>query len=163
MTPESPVELVSARTYYLLIGLPGAGKSAWAAQQAGCVVVSRDEVRRFLYGNRLGQRDDEAVFREVLKLRVREGDADIVIDGCHAYRRERVGVVETIRCSETSLDYRVVGVLFDVAWDVCLARNEALEPEARVLVPDMQRLRAALRANDPKAEGIFDQVLVVRE
>ena len=163
MTPESPVETESTRTYYVLIGLPGAGKSTWAARQAGCVVVSRDEVRRFLYGNRLGQRDDEAVFREVLKLRVREVNADVVIDGCHAYRRERVGVVETIRCSETRLDYRVVGVLFDVAWDVCLARNEALEPEARVLVPDMQRLRAALRANDPKAEGIFDQVLVVRE
>ena len=54
-------------TLYILIGLPGSGKSTWAAMQKDCIVLSSDEYREKLFGDATDQAHNAEVFNALRK------------------------------------------------------------------------------------------------
>ena len=56
----------------LTVGVPGSGKSFWAAQQTGAVVVNRDEIRKELTGDERNHQYEMEV-TDVAYMRVRTG------------------------------------------------------------------------------------------
>ena len=57
--------------FYMLVGLPGSGKST-IAQKLNCKVFSSDSLRKELWGNENTQGDNSQLFNELLKERVAE-------------------------------------------------------------------------------------------
>lgn len=115
----------------LLVGLPGSGKSTWAAQfirdNPGYRIVSTDAIRAELYGNAAVQGEWRQVWGEVQQ-RWREGLQDIatgqldglIYDATNACRRQRRSVIAAAR----ALGYGPIFVYwFDVPLSVCLRRN----------------------------------------
>lgn len=56
----------------LTVGVPGSGKSFWAAQQQGAVIVNRDEIRKELTGDERNHQHEMEV-TDVAYMRVRTG------------------------------------------------------------------------------------------
>lgn len=105
----------------LTIGLPGSGKTTWAVQQAGAVIVCRDDLRK-PYGSETPLRERE---RRVAKERDRlvtkhlhEGATVIVADTNLAPKvRRRLAALADWH--EAPVEY----VVFDVSLAECLKRN----------------------------------------
>lgn len=78
-------------TLYVLMGLPGAGKSTWAAAQQNTVHVSSDAIRKELFGSELVHIFNKSVmgiFRIRVRKALRQGN-DVVADTCHMTRQQR--------------------------------------------------------------------------
>lgn len=78
-------------TLYVLMGLPGAGKSTWAAAQKNMIHVSSDGIRKELFGSELIHIFNKSVMG-IFRIRVRKAlhqGHDVVADTCHMTRQQR--------------------------------------------------------------------------
>ncbi|MCS7026203.1 MAG: AAA family ATPase [Bryobacteraceae bacterium] len=141
----------------LLVGLPGSGKSTWAARQ-NLPVLSSDEIRRLLLDDPADQRANRRVFqilRFLLKQRLALRRALSCVDATHLTRAERrpyLALAEIYDCE-------VEAVFFDVPLEVCKDRNRS---RSRV-VPEDVLDRMAARLEPPTLEEGFTRLQVVRE
>ena len=111
-------------TLYVLVGLPGSGKSHWAhtyADRVGAAVVGSDEVRNDFRADGRDPLDGDVVFAEV-EQRTRahlQADRSVILDATHALRRYRHYAVNLAR------EQRVpcVAIWFDVPLSAALERN----------------------------------------
>jgi predicted kinase len=111
-------------TLYVLIGLPGSGKSTWARENAAhlrAVVVGSDEVRREFQASGQNPLNGDAVFAEVER-RARtllQTDQSVILDATHFLRKYRTYALHLAGdcCA------RRVAIWFDVPLDICLQRD----------------------------------------
>lgn len=140
----------------MLVGLPGSGKSFWAARQ-GVGVLSSDAVRALLTGSETNQDVNPLVFetlRFLLTMRVQAGAEATIIDATSLTARERRAWVRFARSLGCSAD----AVFFDTPAKTCKARNKA---RSRV-VPDDVMIRFAARLTPPSLKEGFTQVIVIK-
>lgn len=140
----------------VLVGLPGSGKSTWAARQ-NIGILASDAVREILTGDPENQTANRLVFptlRYLLGMRVEAGMTATILDATSLTPKERkvwTRTAETLNCDAEA-------VFFDTPLAVCKARNTA---RSRV-VPDDVMDRFAVRLVQPtEAEG-FTKVTVIR-
>ncbi|MDP8980663.1 MAG: AAA family ATPase [Acidobacteriota bacterium] len=126
----------------VLVGLPGSGKSTWAARQ-GATPVSSDEVRRMIADDAGIQTIHRLVFATVRHLvlqRLAAGCAVTYIDATNLTRRERRQYIKLAQLHGCDIE----AVFFDVPLEVCMERNrgrsrvvpeEAMREMTRRLVP----------------------------
>jgi len=133
----------------VLVGLQGAGKSTWVAENlAGThVVVSKDH-----WPN---ARRREARQQRVVAELLAEG-ASVVVDNTSPSPAERAPLLELAAVAGVP----VRAVFLDVPLEVCRARNEARAGRARV--PDVGLASTAARLSPPTTAEGFEQVQVVR-
>ncbi len=111
-------------TLYVLIGLPGAGKSTWARQNVDrlhAAVVGSDEVRREFQANGQNLLNGDQVFAEVER-RARSllrADQSVILDATHFLRKYRTYALHLA----DDCHARRVAIWFDVPLDLCLQRN----------------------------------------
>ena len=111
-------------TLYVLIGLPGSGKSTWAqanAARLGAVVVGSDEVRREFQASGQNPLNGDAVFAEV-EHRARallHTNQSVILDATHFLRKYRTYTLYLAGDTHA----RRVAIWFDVPLDICLQRN----------------------------------------
>jgi predicted kinase len=140
----------------VLVGLPGSGKSTWAARQ-GTGVLSSDAVRALLTGDDQNQAVNRLVFptlRYLLEMRVKAGMETTILDATSLTPKERrawVRAAEALGCEAEA-------VYFDTPLALCKSRNVA---RSRVVPEDVMDRFAARLIPPSEAEG-FTRVTIVR-
>jgi predicted kinase len=140
----------------LLIGLPGSGKSTWAARQ-NYATLSSDAIRGWLADDPADQTIHRRVFgtlRYLLRQRLELRRPVTFIDSTSLTRRERRPYIKLADLYDCDIE----AVFFDTPVEVCLERNRA---RSRV-VPVEAILDMAGRLTPPSVEEGFARITVVR-
>ncbi len=137
----------------MLVGLPGSGKSTWAASRKRAVVLSSDQMRLLLSGSETNQRIHGRVFaamRYLLRERLRLEQALTVIDATNIRRKDRKPFLKIAQ----AFGARVEAIYFDVPLETALQRNSG---RAR-RVPEVAIRAMAARLQPPLLEEGFAAV-----
>lgn len=146
----------------LLIGLPGSGKSTWAARfrtdNPGYLLVSTDSLRAEIYGDEAIQGSWPTVW-SVVQQRWRYGLVGIqqgslkgvIYDATNVRRRYRRQVLTAARESGFA---PLLAYWFDVPLDVCLTRNSLRSRQVPEAV--LHRMDRYLQAAPPALEDGLD-------
>lgn len=140
----------------VLVGLPGSGKSTWAARQ-NIGILASDAVREILTGDPENQAANRLVFptlRYLLAMRVKAGMTATILDATSLTPKERkvwLRTAEALGCDAEA-------VFFDTPLEVCKARNAG---RSRVVPDDVMDRFAARLVQPTEAEG-FSKVTSVR-
>lgn len=109
--------------FYMLVGLPGSGKSYYTQNLKGAKVFSSDDIREELSGDINNQDINKQVF-EVLHKRVidclKKG-YDCVYDATNVVRKRRVDFLGKL----SDIDCEKICVVILTDYDVCLFNNKA--------------------------------------
>lgn len=152
------------------VGLPGSGKSTWAAQ-SGLTIVERDIIRRSLVKNFSWETWDFSLEDKVSELwtkSVRQSAdecQDIVVADTHLIQKNRRESLEVIM----GMGYEIEVALFDIPAAVCQERNlrrprdQVVLPQAfRKMEPEFYRSRQTL-AQECSALDIPLRVIVLTD
>lgn len=141
---------------FVLVGLPGSGKTTWLTQQCKAA-LSSDAIRAMLTGDEANQEHNRLVFsvlRRLVQARCVAGCPETWIDSTALTRRERrtwVRLAEILGCP-------VEAVFFDTPVEVCQARNAT---RLRVVPPGAMARMAGLLTPPSLDEG-FERIAVIR-
>jgi predicted kinase len=152
----------------LLIGLPGSGKSTWAAQWVAHYpdsrVISTDEIRSRLYGDPAIQGNWRQIWREVERqmqqvvAEIFQGRLQVAIyDATHTVRRQRreaIGLARQVGFTD------ITGVWLDTPLALCLERNQQRDrqvPEAVIL-----HMHRCLQDAPPAIDDGCDQITIIQ-
>ena len=125
-------------TLYILIGIPGCGKSTFADHiQNGIntVWIARDKIRF-----KIVKEDEEyfshesEVFQKFVDnivFSLKDG-LNVIADATHINMSSRRKLIYAI--DKKFNNYKIIYVIFDISFDICLARNNARE--GRACVPE---------------------------
>lgn len=133
---------------YVLVGLPGSGKSTWLANE-GHTAISSDEIRRLLSDDPTNQSIHARVFstvRYLLRHRLELCRPATYVDATNLTRKERRPYVQL--AAKYNAD--VQAVFFDVPVAICQQRNRA---RSRVVPEEVIAAMAAKLAPPSEAEG----------
>jgi predicted kinase len=152
-------------TLYVLIGLPGSGKSHWAqttADRIGAIVVGSDEVRAEFQARGQNPHDGDAVFAEVER-RARaylQSDRSVILDATHYQQRYRTYAINLAR----QLRIPCVAIWFDTSLAEALQRNgwRTGDRFGEQRVPD-HVIRDMAARFDPPGRDEFDRVVTIRD
>lgn len=149
----------------LLIGLPGSGKSTWAAklQQEGPdrILISTDAIRAQLFGDEaiqgpwvLIQQELQRQMQQAVQAIRQEQAKDAIYDATHAVRRQRRQAIAQARAIGFT---QINGIWLDPPLQVCLDRNQRRDRQ----VPDViiQRMYRRLTGAPPSLNDGFDRLV----
>jgi len=139
-----------------LVGLPGSGKSTYAAN-AGGFSLSSDEIRRWLSDDPANQEIHSRVFavlRNLFKHRLELRRPLTHIDATNLTPRERRPYIKLAELYDADIE----AVFFDVPVDECQRRNRARDR----VVADAVIVAMAARMVRPTVEEGFSRVSFVR-
>lgn len=126
-------------TIYVMVGIPGSGKSTWAREQCAsrkAVIVNRDAIRSMLTGNSqkmvgdstfeelVTRIEDDAVYNAI------NSEKNVILDATNTRVKATVRRMDSLAAS--ALRYngpfpKIVPVVMDTPFDECLARNAQRE------------------------------------
>ena len=135
-------------TVLVLVGLPGSGKSTWAAAQP-ITVLSSDAIRQLLSDDVNNQQIHKVVFRTLrflLRRRLELGAPATIIDATSLLPAHRKPWIKLAH----SLGALAEAVYFDTPLEDCLRRNAA---RSRVVPPEAITSLAAKLRPPTLAEG----------
>jgi predicted kinase len=147
--------LADARRVVILIGLPGSGKSTWAARQP-YAAISTDELRRWLRDDATDQTIHRQVFamaREFLRRRMELGAQVSIVDATSLLRKHRRPFIKLAAMYGCECE----AIWFKVSLDECLRRNAA---RAR-RVPEDVIVQLAARLQPPTFDEGFRRITVI--
>ena len=150
-------------TLYILIGVPGSGKSTYAEElyqksERGICLVSSDQLRKSLYGDESCQNDPKRVFgiaHRVIKNQLSHG-FDVIFDATNIYKRDREKIIKEI-LFEVKREIRFVAIYFDTPIETCIARQELRERK----VPTKVIEKMARQIDKPTFEEGFDIIKTI--
>lgn len=141
-------------TLWILIGLPGSGKSTWAEQfsqsSPPMQLISTDQIRRLLFGHEATQGPWLKVWQHVVQ-QMQYSVAEMhlhnlsgaIYDATNVQRRGRRKVIQTARAIGFT---RITAVWFDVPIPLCLQRNAQ---RSRQVPPEVVRAMSLQLAGAP--------------
>ena len=147
------------QTLYMMVGLPGSGKSYHAEEalinDGNTEIVSSDEIRKELFGDENDQTHNNEVFNEVHN-RIKKlfaAGKNVVYDATNLSRKRRGAFLNTI-----PKEIRKVAVVMCTELDVCLKQNAQRERK----VPEEVIMRMLKHMTVPTTEEGFGCVHYTR-
>ena len=122
----------------IAIGIPASGKTTLLrpfAERHGLVVISRDEIRKELFGDPLARNDQMRVWTEADK-RAQDtlsAGRSVILDSTFAERAKRASVIASARAAGAQ---RVIGIIFSISPEVAKERNRLRDVQVREDVID---------------------------
>lgn len=117
---------MSRPNFYMMVGLPGSGKSTYARENIeGAVICSSDSIREELIGDINSQEKNEEVFR-ILHKRVKDtlkSGKSVVYDACNISSKRRKAFLDELK----NIDCYKVCYIMATPYDRCRGRNSARE------------------------------------
>ena len=156
MRTSKLVQLIHSRPELtVMVGLPGSGKSHYAKQQKGVLVVSSDDIRKEL----LGSEDDQSNNAEVFKIyskRIREaiiGGRSVIADATNISMKSRKTVAPMMKLAHHSKT-----IVMATPVHACLKNDENRSRSVGPLV-----IYKMLKAFEPpiRQEG-FDEIIFIK-
>ena len=138
--------------YYLMVGIPGSGKSTYVAD-LGCRIVCPDTIREV---HQVGSPEAFAIARQQIKEALEAGK-DVVFDATntlHQYRAEMIA-------AGNSYADKTICIWMDVPIEVCIARHlERMNSGVRTTLPIevSERMSGQLVDNPPDLSEGFDEI-----
>lgn len=149
---------------YLMVGIPGSGKSWYAkgflANHENTVYISRDSIRfKFLEENDEYFSRENAVFNSFVSL-IKEhlySNENVIADATHLNRRSRMKVLDNLDLSKI----KICMVYMDVPLDICLERNSKREGHAKVPPVIIKNMYKNLTYPDKKEREYYDTIITI--
>ena len=136
-------------TLYVMVGIPGSGKSTWAkAHLTNADYISRDVVRLSIIKDNedLFSHEDEVYdkFVDILADGLRAG-RDMIADATHMSHGARHKLIRALTKAKMTPDqYNIIFVMMDTPVNECIARDEKREGRAHVTASVIQRMYKSL-------------------
>lgn len=144
-------------TLYVLVGLPGSGKSTWAQKQNQdkVSVISTDKIRLVCFGNEQDQTHNGRVFDIAYCTLRGKGmeNENCIFDATNLDRKTRKRIFKELK----SYFAKFVAIYFDVPLEICLERNAM---RTRV-VPSHVIENMAKKLEKPTAQEGFSGVFTI--
>lgn len=149
---------MSGKFLLMTIGLPRSGKTAWVKRNLNPedVVVSGDEIRKIVYGQRFWQ-DGETLMLAISSLFMRmlmEQGKTIIVDECNVTRKCREPILEMAK----RYGYYAIGAIFPTSKEECLRRADITNDD--IIKPVIERMAANYQA--PELYEGFDELVQVQ-
>lgn len=149
-----------------LIGIPGSGKSTWAAdfrQTCPCLLISTDQIRAELFGDAAIQGDWRLVWAVVQQRfqqavqQIQAGQIELALyDATNVKRRYRRDLIQVARSSGFN---HITGVWLNPPLAVCLERNR--NRSRQVPEPVIDRMHRQLWGAPPRLREGMDRLQYV--
>ena len=140
--------------FYMLVGLPGSGKSQIAEEyrQHYVCVHSSDAIRKELYGDETDQKHNAEVFAELHKRikRCLSDGFDTVYDACNINKKRRAAFLKELK----NIDCEKICLCVMTPYEICLERNKARERS----IPEHAIRKMYLNWCPPDVAEGFDRV-----
>lgn len=144
--------------FYMMVGLPGSGKTTFAHNiEKGAVVISSDIIRKELWGSEEKQGDNKIVFEELEK-RVMENlaaDKSVVYDATNIKAKKRKDFLYRLRKIP---NVNTVCMLMSVPYEQCLERNN----ERGRVVPEEVIERMYMNFEIPQIREGWNQINIIQ-
>lgn len=113
--------------FYMMVGLPGSGKSFTAESIPNAVVHSSDAIRAEVLGDENDQTQQDLVFQTLHKRVLQDlvDGKDVVYDATNINYKRRIGFLDRVRALHKH-DLRTVCLFMATPYEVCLERNNTL-------------------------------------
>ena len=143
-------------TLFIMIGIPGSGKSTVAAQYSNAVIISSDSIRKKMFGNESIQSRGDLVFAELrhnLVDSLRAGQSDIILDAMNLRRRDRKQYINLAK----KYNYQCVAIYCDTPLEIAIEHNA--QRERHVPIDVIEQKYNALQ--EPQKDEGFDDILII--
>ena len=138
-------------TLYVMVGIPGSGKSTEAhkiqAIDPRIVYISRDEVRLSIIkdNEHLFSHEDEVYDAFYDKIAAQLTLSDAIADATHMSPGARLKLINALNKRGMTTDkYQIIFVCMDVPVEECIRRDDAREGRAHVTAPVIRRMNRSL-------------------
>lgn len=140
-------------TVYMMIGLPGSGKS-YVARRFNCPIVSSDAIRKKLFGNEEDQSHNQEVFNTVhshIQSYLTNGK-DCVYDATNLSRKRRISFLKSLPAGTRS-----VAVVIATDYDIILKQNA--ERDRHVPEEVIRRMMRTMQLPDSREN--WSRILII--
>lgn len=141
-------------TLYLMVGIPGAGKTTYAKRRLSKAIrIGSDDIRKELFGKELTLKGYRNVHRILQRKTARylANEQDVVVDCMNASVRARKVYFQLLPSNSS-----IVAIYLDTPFRIALQNNRRRKRQ----VPPAGILWNWLRIRKPKEKEGFDQVIV---
>lgn len=153
------------KTFFLLSGIPGSGKSTWAkdyqAQHPHTYIVSSDEIRLALWGKVSDFRNEGVVWQKFIddiNAHLKDGgDCQVIADATNLQNKYRKMYYELT----PGFDRHVL-VSFKVPYEVCLKQNQMRSADRIVPEGPMKRLQSEYEEPSKEILDLYDEEIIVK-
>lgn len=152
---------------YVLVGLPGSGKSTWAKNHPEKLPVASTDAFIDAFAEKNGLTYGEAFrlhFPEAcrqMKRQVEEGyvihKTPFIWDQTNLLKKERESIYRLLHPT-----HRVIFVVFETPLDICLEHHRTRKRDMGSAVDEKRIRMLAAAATHPEKDDLFDEVIYIR-
>lgn len=145
-------------TLYMMIGLPGSGKSFYVksmSEELGATIHSSDAIREELFGSEEDQSDSSRVFK-LLHYRVKKDlsdGRDTIYDATNINSKRRRAFLQELN----KYNYKKIAIFMATPYEKCLERNNTRDRK----VPESVIKHMYMSFNVPCTQEGFDAVRII--